>query len=315
MGYETSGAMLSSRTGTSLNSPRLGLGAVQFGLPYGLSNPPSRVDGDEVERILNTAWASGIDLIDTAAAYGDSESVVGCRIPSCARFSIVTKIVPLRADKVEPEDITRIIEQFRASLASLRTDHVDALLVHEARDLLVAGGDHLFTALQTLRDKGVVGRLGVSVYDPDTLDQVLARYPIEVVQLPMNVFDQRFAREGRLPDLARRGIEVHVRSVYLQGLLLRPVGEVPKRFAAACGAIARFHAESKNAGLEPATAALAFAVRQSGVSRVVIGVDSVAMLEANLRAWANAKAWKGSIDFSSLAVNDPMVIDPRCWSN
>jgi aryl-alcohol dehydrogenase-like predicted oxidoreductase len=284
-------------------------------MPYGLSNPPYRVEGDEVGRILNAAWASGVDLIDTAAAYGDSEEVIGSRIPSCARFAIVTKVVPLQVDKVEPEDVTRIIAKFRASLTSLRVDHVDALLVHDARDLLVSGGDLLFSALQTLRDKGTVGRLGVSVYDPEILDQVLARYPIEVVQLPLNVFDQRFAREGRLANLAQRGIDIHIRSIYLQGLLLRPVGEIPQRFAAACEAVARFHNASKNAGLEPAAAALAFAARQPGVTRVVIGVDSLAMFEANLRAWANAKAWNGTIDFDSLAVHDPMVTDPRCWSN
>jgi aryl-alcohol dehydrogenase-like predicted oxidoreductase len=300
---------------SSIKGPLLGLGAVQFGMPYGLSNTQHRVEDDEVGRILNAAWINGVDLIDTAPAYGDSEKVIGRRIPPGARFSIVTKMLPLRADNIDAGDVARVVAQFRASLASLRVDRVDALLVHEARDLLVSGGGLLFSALQTLRNQGTVGRLGVSVYDPHVLEQVRARYPIEVVQLPLNVLDQRFAKDGCIASLARDGIEVHIRSVFLQGLLLSPAGEIPARLASASGAVTRFHDASRTAGLEPAAAALAFAMRQPGVSRVVIGVDSLAMFEANARAWATARNWGGTIDFDRLAVDDRMVTDPRCWGN
>jgi aryl-alcohol dehydrogenase-like predicted oxidoreductase len=291
---------------------KIGLGTVQFGMLYGLAQPQRVVAHDDIASVLTRAWQAGVDLIDTAAAYGDSESAIGALRPAAAAFTIVTKTLPVRADHITQSDIDRVVRGVRASASRLRVDAIDALLVHEARDLLVVGGEALFAALQSLKRDGFVKRLGISVYEPAVLDELATRFPIELVQLPLNVFDQRFARDGQLVQLAARGIEIHVRSVFLQGLLLRKPGDVPAHLARATTPLARFHRRAKEASLDPLAAALAFAVQQAGVSRAVVGVAGPDELEANLVAYALAR--RGRMDFADLAVDDPNIIDPRLWS-
>lgn len=292
---------------------RLGLGTVQFGLPYGLARPQRVIEQDEVARILSRAWEAGVDLIDTAAAYGESESVIGMLRPPAAAFSIVSKTLPVRSDRITPADVERVVAGVHRSLALLRISTLDALLVHESNDLLVPGGDALFAALVKLKSAGLVKRLGVSVYEPPVLDILLGRFPIEIVQLPLNVFDQRFVQHGRLAQWAARGVEIHARSVFLQGLLIRVAGDLPPRLAGVAGPLARFHDQARRAGLDPVAAALGFAIRQSGVACAVVGVDGFAAFEANLQAYAMAR--RREMDFAGLAVDDTRITDPRQWSS
>lgn len=293
---------------------RLALGTVQFGLPYGLSKPAARVDDAEVSAILARALAAGIDMLDTAAAYGEAERTVGAARTKDTDFAIITKTLPLNLVRIEASDIARVAARCRESLRLLDVARVDGLLVHAASDLLAPGGDALFAMLDGLKAEGLVGRLGVSVYDPETLAQVLERFPIGLVQLPLNVFDQRFAQSGMLARLHAAGIEVHVRSVFLQGLLLKEPTRLPAHLAGAGAAVSRFQAMAAQAGLSPAAAALAYAIRQAGVARVVIGVDSLAMLEANIAAYATAVHEAANFDFSDLAISSPDIIDPRRWA-
>jgi aryl-alcohol dehydrogenase-like predicted oxidoreductase len=291
---------------------KLGLGTVQFGMPYGLAQPQHVVAHDEIAGVLTRAWQAGVDLIDTAAAYGDSESAIGELRQATAMFTIVTKTLPVRADRIAASDIEHVVSGVRASAARLRVSTLDALLVHESKDLLAEGGEALFSALQSLKRDGLVKRLGVSVYEPSLLDELLTRFPIELVQLPLNVFDQRFARNGQLVRWAARGIEIHARSVFLQGLLLRDPGNTPPHLARAAAPLTRFRQRAREAGLDPLAASLAFVVQQAGVSRAVIGVDGLAELEANLAAYAQAR--ERGMDFATLAVDDPNITDPRLWS-
>src|SRR5262249_50702420 len=140
-------------------------------------------------------------------------------------------------------------------------------------------------------------------------------YPVEVVQLPVNVLDQRFVQDGTLTDLAVRGIEVHARSVFLQGVLLVEPAQLPSRFASIRERLRRFQSESAAAGISRLVAALAFVAGCPGISRIVIGVDNVANLRDNLRAFAEAIGGPAAFDVSSYATEDLTIIDPRQWSS
>lgn len=292
---------------------RLALGTVQFGLPYGLLRPATRVADGEVAAILGRAWEAGIDLLDTAAAYGDAERVIGAMRSPHERFSIVSKTLPLNLPRIEGKDVDRVVARVRESLSLMRADCLDGLLVHSADDLLVPGGEDLLAALQDLKREGIVRRLGVSLYEPDTL-RALLHLPLDLVQLPCNIFDQRFEHAGLVDELAARGIEVHARSVYLQGLLLKDASHIPQHLASASESVARLHAAAAAAGLSPAAAALAYVVNLAGVSRVIIGIDSLAMLETNLAAYADAVAFDREMNFPALRVVATEIIDPRRWA-
>jgi aryl-alcohol dehydrogenase-like predicted oxidoreductase len=293
--------------------PRLVLGTVQFGYPYGISQ--SRVERAEVGAMLARAWAHGVDMLDTAPVYGDSEAIIGAEKPASADFRFVSKTKALRLPRITAADVERVVARARTSVADLRAVRLDAILVHESEDLVCPGSDLLVAGLRGLCAEGLVSRVGVSVYDPDILALILERHQIDIVQLPMNLLDQRFVRDRAIARLAARGIEVHARSVFLQGLLLQPAGEVPARFAGAEAVLQRFRADAAANGLSPAEAAILFAVGQEGVARLVVGVDSIANLDANVRALDKVAKMRGIMDFAQYALDDPQITDPRRWTS
>jgi aryl-alcohol dehydrogenase-like predicted oxidoreductase len=269
------------------------------------------IDRAEVGRILRVAWSAGIDTLDTAVSYGDAESIIGEMRPSDANFDVISKIQRFGDAVNGPAYIERLVASVYRSRAKLGINTLDGLLVHHAPELLGPNGADLFGRMLQLKAEGVIRRIGVSVYDPETLNAVLDRYPIEIVQLPLNVFDQRFAQAGIIEALGHLGIEVHVRSVFLQGVLIRePVG-LFEPFCSVRHVISQFHQQAANAGFSPVSAALSFAAQWKGVARIIIGVEGVDHLTENISAFEMARL--NAFDASELSINDPEIIDPRRW--
>lgn len=267
-----------------------------------------------MSEILEAAWAGGIDTLDTALAYGTAEQAIGELRPPQAQFKVISKTAPVRAESVSAAAASHVLDGVKDSIRRLRVNALDALLVHHAPDLLVPGGAALFRALETLRNDGLVGRLGVSVYDAPTLRAVLADFPIEIVQLPINLLNQSLLSSGMIADLVRRGIEVHARSVFLQGALLMEPAALSERFAALGAQLVRIRTEAAAAGLSPAAAALGFVARCAPISRIVIGVNTAAQLRDNILALAAGAAVPWARDTASYASDDPDLIDPRRWT-
>ena len=291
---------------------RLALGTAQFGLAYGLAHPGQPIARTEVREILDFAWRSGIDMLDTAADYGEAETIIAVERPPLARFTVVSKAPPLRLEAIADRDVDRVVARVHESARRLAVERLDALLVHHAPDLLVPGSERLHDALMRLKSDGLVRRIGVSVYDPETLRSVLARFAIDVVQLPLNVLDQRFLQDGTLGLLADRKIEVHARSVFLQGVLVMDPDRVPSRFDPIRAHLSRYHAAASDAGLSPAAAALGFARSCPHVDRIVVGVDSLADLRDDVRAFGIADAPSG-LDYGPYAIDAVDMTDPRRW--
>ena len=257
---------------------RLALGTAQFGLDYGINNTAGRPDDSTVRSILDTAHVAGITLLDTAAAYGDSEARLGQWLgdgsdAQSGQFQVVTKLA------AGPE--TQVREQLRESLARLRQTAVYGVLFHSFDAFRQQPG--AWPALQAARAEGLAQRIGLSLYHPHEAEWLLdAGLDADLVQVPFNAFDQRFG--ALLPVLQQRGIEVHVRSAFLQGLLLRPPQALPAFFAPLAPKIAELHRQALAAGMPVAALLLHFAGFAPGVGRVVVGVDSAANLRANLAA-------------------------------
>lgn len=294
---------------------RLALGTAQFGLAYGISHDGGPVPMWEVEDILVAAHDAGIGLLDTAAAYGESESVLGQLGHVSLAFDIVTKTVPIRSGDLKSADLSAIDDSFHRSLARLKRKRVGMLLAHDAADLLAKNGDRLWALMDGYRAAGLAGRIGVSVYDAGQIAAVLERFPVEVVQLPINVFDQRLIEDGTLGRLAARGIEIHARSLILQGLLLMTEAEVAARLPRALPAFRRWHVACANANVPPLTAALGFGLAQPEIARLVIGVHSHQHLAECLAAAKQAvTSHRPQLDWPRLACNDPDIVDPRRWN-
>ena len=210
---------------------RLGLGTAQFGLDYGLANGFSQVSKDQSYHIVNLAHDQGLRVYDTAINYGQSEGVLGEILASNAKFSssrIITKLTP---KDCKPEDCQDWVEkEVTASLTRLRTPVLDGLLIHGIEGFHADNAKPLAQSLQTLKEKGLIKKLGISIYDPTELRIALDMMDLDLVQAPMNLVDRRLEISGWLKKLQQKNIELHVRSVFLQGLLLMDEEKLPKQF-------------------------------------------------------------------------------------
>ncbi len=295
-----------------MNAPdvaRLGLGSAQFGMDYGLSNADGRVPVPQVAAILAAAFDAGLRLVDTAPAYGEAETVLGACLPQQG-CEVVTKTLAIKKPKVAAEDVKAVADAFAQSRRRLRRASVYGLLVHHADDLLVPGGDRLYAAMREWQAAGAVQKIGVSLYTAAQLDAVMDRYEIGIVQLPLNVADQRRLRDGRLAALRQRGVETHARSVFLQGALLTEPERLPSSFAALRPRLTAFRDACRQAAIAPLDACLHFALRTAGADRIVLGVCSKEQLDAIL---TSVRRGQGLPDPETLAWPDDRWLDPSQW--
>lgn len=289
---------------------RIGLGTAQFGLDYGITNSRGRVPEEEVRAILDLAAEASMDLVDTAHLYGGSERVLGRCLPEPTPLRLVTKTVKLGASATPAAEM---LAGFEESLRRLERSAVYGLLFHDPADLLGADGPELWSCAEQLKTEGEIARIGVSIYEADEADRALDLFPLDLVQLPWNPLDRRLIEGGQLERLAATGVEIHARSLFLQGLLLEPVEDVPERFGPVRGAIAEMTEAFGAAGLSRLEGVLTLAFQRPEIDRFVCGVTSAAELQAIVLAAEKADAVKGAFSFTSSEALDPIYLNPARW--
>jgi aryl-alcohol dehydrogenase-like predicted oxidoreductase len=287
---------------------KIGLGTVQFGLDYGVSNKDGKTPPGEAARILETAERNGIRIIDTATLYGESESVLGKALPEKHSFDIVTKTP--RFTETGPAERAHLLEHaFRLSLQNLHVASVYGLLIHHADDLIGDGGNALMDRMLELKQQGLVKKIGVSVYSAEQIDRVLDKFSIDLIQLPVNVLDQRLLVSGHLARLKAAGIEVHVRSIFLQGLLLMDPDAMPPYFSPIRQHLVRYHEKVRQLGLTPVQAALGFVMGLNEVDAAICGVTTRQQLREIL---ANANPCRADL-FAEFALFEEGMVNPSLW--
>jgi len=286
---------------------KLGLGTVQWGLPYGLANQHGITAPETVRAILAEARRHGIKVLDTASLYGEAETVLGAN--PLQMFHVISKTPKFATPVITGEQALQLTRAFHQSLQRLSCKKIYGLLVHHADDLLVPGGEKLVAAMTELKEKGAVENIGVSVYDGAHVDAVLKIFKPDIVQLPVSVLDQRMLLNGQLERLKNAGVKIHVRSVFLQGLLLMPLSQVPAYFDPVRTLLMRWHAAAQAQGMTLVQAALSFVRDIHWVDTVLVGVESLAQFQSCLEDFSI----DASFDASNLACNDPMFVNPALW--
>jgi aryl-alcohol dehydrogenase-like predicted oxidoreductase len=289
---------------------KIALGTVQFGMSYGISNNAGKTSQEEVGSILADAASYGVRVIDTASLYGNSETVLGRSLPSNSEFHIVTKTPQFAGQVLGESDAQHLEDSLRSSLSKLGRSSVYGLLIHRSSDILLPGGNLLVDRLLKLKQYGLVSKVGVSVYSGLQIDQVLERFPIDLIQLPINVLDQRLLQSGHLQKLKRAGVEIHARSAFLQGLLLMEQQEVPEYFDGV-----REHLESlrlfmRERGLSPLQAALGFVSGIPEIDQVICGVNNARQLGEIIEA---ARVKVDFRKFAEYAIADEGIVNPALW--
>jgi aryl-alcohol dehydrogenase-like predicted oxidoreductase len=285
---------------------KLALGTVQFGLRYGVANVTGQVPLPEVKTILAVARTAGMSVLDTAAAYGESESRLG--EAGVGGWKIVTKLPPLPGDCDDLE--TWIAASVETSLRKLGVAKLYGLLLHRSADLAGSSGAPIYNALRRLQAAGAVEKIGVSIYDPSELSALTPARDLQLVQAPYNVLDRRIDQSGWLDRLKQRGVEVHARSAFLQGLLLMDEASRPQQFARWSGLWKTWHDWLAEHRLEPLDGALGFALANPAIDRVVVGVE----LASQLTAIISASRHQAPPAPESLATEDESLVNPSKWN-
>ena len=291
-----------------MNSEKLALGTAQFGMAYGIANRHGQLHLDQVREILTLAYTVGIRTLDTAINYGDSEARLG-QI-GVDDWQVITKLPPL--SQQEFKELTLVEWAKNCCLAScrrLRISQLYGLLLHRPEDLLEPRGEELYKALKAVQAAGWVQKVGISIYSPQELDQLFPRFPIDIVQAPFNGLDRRLVTSGWLARLKEAGVEVHARSIFLQGLLLFAPQERPRKFSRwsqLWQALENWLAQER---ISPLQACLGAVFHQPEFDRVLVGVESVQQLNQILLSLQDTlPQWP-----KELSCNDLELIDPRRW--
>ncbi len=285
---------------------KLALGTAQFGLPYGISNSHGQVDFEEARKIVFEAKINGIEIIDTAIAYGNSEASLGGI--GVDDFKVITKLPPLRTDV---EDVLSWVkDQVLASFERLNLERVYAVLLHRPEDLLGCKGDELAQALKQLKVANLTKKTGVSIYGPDQLDRLMETYDLDLVQAPFNIIDQRLYASGWLQKLYDRGVEVHTRSAFLQGLLLMPRSLIPNKFAPWSPLFDAWEDWLLHNNISATQACIGFIKKFPQIDNIVVGVENVQQLGELISASQDLP----KVVWPNISCADENLINPSNWN-
>ncbi len=280
------------------------LGTAQFGAGYGITNATGRIDDAAVGEILGIARSGGIDLFDTAADYGDSQARLGKLNAGAARY--ITKF-SLPSDLSAPIDSQAI---FGRSARDLQASTLHGVLFHRVSDLVDARFPQAVEVLRDARDAGTVTRIGVSIYDERDLESAIAVFPdLDLLQIPGNLIDRRLLEHPAVGQLKSSGVDIHVRSAFLQGLILAAPETLPGYFAplrSALKALAAIAAEQETTVLE---LALRFLKNHDTADGVLVGATSAGEISSIIDAWNGTL--DRSIEFEADVPDD--ILDPRGW--
>lgn len=286
---------------------KLALGTVQFGLDYGVANQDGQVEVDEIKQILKFAKESGLDTLDTAVGYGDSEQRLGQA--GIDRWDVVTKLpaLPESCEKVE----SWVKDTVAQSLNRLQIDRLKGLLLHRPGDLSTRRGEKLYRAMEQLKADGLVDKIGISIYAPEELDSLNSKYRLDIVQAPFNILDRRMSKSGWLSRLSSQGTEIHTRSVFLQGLLLMSSTGRPGKFGRWKRIWDLWHSWLRQEDISSLQACLGFVLSEPAIDRVVVGVDSLQQLRSILQVETGSAE---SIP-AQLSCDDIDLINPARWDS
>jgi len=280
---------------------KLGLASGQFGLEQsGAVRGRSREA--ETRDILSIAARAGLGVLEIARHSAASEVALGGAIPRPNPFRLtLTTVRPDRgADLVEAE--------LRAQMARLSIGRADIVLAPSATDLFSPRGPELWDRLRTLKDEGMCGRIGVSVYASDDPVGLARRFKPDVIQAPASLLDQRMLLDGTLARLAEMGVEVHLRTIFLNGVLFLPPDRAPSHLKAAASRISRARRMIAEGRSDPLQASLGFALSRPEASAVLVGVSSAAEMNAVIAAAASPPP---DLDWDEMALTDP---DALAWA-
>jgi len=282
------------------------IGTAQFGLSYGVTNTKGKVSAIEINKILEHARRNNIIKIDTAIDYGESEKSLGqANISNC---KVVTKLPKVPN---EAKDISQWInDQINSSLSRLKIPSLYGLLLHNPADLLSEKGEEIWESINLKKNEGLIKKIGFSIYDPIELDSLWEIFKPDIVQAPFNILDRRIKNSGWLKKLNENNVEIQVRSIFLQGLLLMSPIERNNIFYKWHSIWNILDTWLLTNNISPIEASLGFVLSEKYIDCIVVGVESYDQLNEIISTSNNQFNFELP---AVLNVDDLDLIEPYNW--
>ena len=283
------------------------IGSANFDQVYGIKK--NFIKKNEIKKLLDLASKNKIKIIDTSPLYNNSEKIIG--LLNNNRFKIISKI-PKPPKNIKRKNIKKWLKQtVMVSLKNLKLKKFECLLLHNANSLLGKNGDEIYKCIRNMKIDGFTNKVGVSIYDFHVLDKILKRFKFNLIQAPFNILDQRLVEKGWLKKLKKRNIEIHARSIFLQGVLLLKHNQLPKKLIKFKKKLMVWENWLKKNKFNSLQLCLSFVLNHQQLDGIVVGCDNTNQLKKILKV----KKLKNNFSLPNLNIKDKKLIDPREWLN
>ncbi len=306
--------MLYSTLPNGLKISKIGLGTLQFGVNYGFDRCRTQ---SEVDAILSFCEDHGINFLDTARAYGESEQKIGNFIQRHPNhhFVLATKLKPITQEIAQKKETlwNHMDESIETSLKLLNVKRVSLLLLHQTSDF-VLNNDFFWEKIRTLKEKQIMDFFGVSVYEVPELQNIIQNHhdSVKFVLLPLNVFDQRFSETTY--RLKEKGMFAVGRSIFLKGVITANDEDIPEEIKDILPLKGKFKSASENLGFSVNELALLYGLNQDGMASTLIGISEPQELMNNIQVLNRFKEFQSlRYDFGVHHISNRFLTDPRQW--
>tara|TARA_B100001121_G_C18661757_1_gene609226 strand:+ start:589 stop:1461 length:873 start_codon:yes stop_codon:yes gene_type:complete len=281
------------------------LGSAQFMKGYGIANNPANYSIEEMHKVLDYSLKIGIDTIDTAHAYGNAEKILGDF--GVDSFKIITKI-PKQEQKSKSSKAW-IASKLEESLKDLKVESLYCLHLHNPKDILTSEGKKIVSQLKELKKNGLIQNIGFSLYDSDQLEDLLTTMRPDIIQVPLNIFDRRMIENGTINNLRDQNISIHIRSIFLQGVLIMRQEDRPNYFKYWEELFKKWDNWNDHKSFNKVKNSFNFSMNIKDIQNVIVGVNDLDQLQALYQHY-EAKDIVLPLELSS---NDENLLDPRKW--
>jgi aryl-alcohol dehydrogenase-like predicted oxidoreductase len=284
---------------------KIALGTAQFGSNYGIANKSGKINYKEAKKILNLAKKNKINTIDTAINYLNSEKILG-RI-GVSKFNIITKLPAIPKKNTNIEKWIR--NELHKSLKRLKIKRIYGLLLHNPEDILRKDSNKILDILIKIKKENLIKKIGISIYDFDNLDDIKKIANIDIVQCPLNILDRRLIKYGLLNKLYKKKIEIHVRSIFLQGLLLLSIKNIPKKFIKWNYIFQKLNDWEIKNKINRYELCINYIKKFNKISKVIVGIDNFIQAKKLFKYIKK----KPRFNFPNIQSSDNNLINPSKW--
>ena len=285
---------------------RLAIGTAQYGMNYGIANQTGIISDLEMNKILKKAKENKIFTIDTAKSYGDSERKLGTQVID--EFSVMTKVSNLTNSKNSTNKL--ILDELKDSLQKLNLKNLDTLLLHRSNDLLDHKKEEIYESLLFCKEAGLINKIGISSDNVSEVEKIINIFDIDVVQFPLNIFNRELIDSGLLKGLKNKKIEVHARSIFLQGLLLMKKRDLNPYFDNWSSLFEKWEDWNEKNHSTKLKTCIKYVLMFKEIDKFIVGIDSLKHLQEIIKILNSKNLKKVPIALSS---NDQALINPSKW--